>query len=210
MRDMSNAALIANGEIVDLAWTSMQLRRFSFLAAVDGGLNHCLNMQLVPDLLIGDLDSVLPEALQTYASVPICKFPVLKDDTDLALAVQILLQKGFESITVFGGTGNRLDHTLSNIYLMSRYPLHVKMQSKFESAFFLKENERLQTFSGQTISLIPFNGSVQQVSTKGLLWDLHQQTLDFSFLSQSNSCIGSSVEITFVQGSLLCCLQNPG
>ncbi|MBS4167429.1 thiamine diphosphokinase [Parachlamydia sp. AcF125] len=204
----NQAALITNGEIWDLKWSSLQIRRFPFLAAVDGGLNHCFSMQIKPDLLIGDLDSVLPHVLEFYSSVPCVKFPSLKDETDLALAVQILLKKGFNSIFIFGAGGNRMDHTLSNIHLMHRYSSQVKMVSEFETSFFLKKRETLHTFPGQRISLIPFNGPVLEVSSKGLKWELTRQTLDSSFLSQSNCCLGEKVELTFEQGSLLCCLQN--
>lgn len=206
--NITRVALIANGEIQDLEWTAFQLRHFPFLVAVDGGLNHCRHMQLQPDLLVGDLDSVAPEILGFYACVPTLRFPSLKDETDLELAIEALIQKNVREIAVFGGLGKRMDHTLSNLCLMYRHPQQVRMEAEGETLFFLHKAQVIPTFPGQVISLIPFQGPATGICSKGLKWELVDYTLDPRHVSQSNVSEGSGVELTLDTGSVLCCLQR--
>ena len=51
--------------------------------AADGGYNHLLNLDIKPDIVLGDFDSLgfVPETSE------IIKHPVKKDDTDTLLAV---------------------------------------------------------------------------------------------------------------------------
>jgi thiamine pyrophosphokinase len=206
--NITRAALIANGEIQDLEWTASQMRQFPFLVAVDGGLNHCRRMQLQPNLLVGDFDSVAPEILDLYASVPTLRSPAFKDETDLELAIEALIQKNVREIAVFGGLGKRMDHTLSNLCLMYRYPQQVRLEAECETLFFLKKAQVISTFPGQVISLIPFQGSATGVCSKGLKWELVGRTLDPRHVSQSNVSEGTCVELTLDTGSVLCCLQR--
>lgn len=202
------AAILANGEIHDLKWIASQIKTFPFFAAVDGGLNYCYKMRLKPDLVVSDLDSVEPEVLQFYATVPTQIFPRDKDETDLALAINILLQRGFQEIVLFGALGKRIDHTVGNLHLMYRYADQVRMETEEESVFFLQKQEILHTFTGQVISLMPFNGKVTGVVSKGLKWELNQSTLDSFFLSQSNVCLEPTIQLSFEEGALLCCMQR--
>ena len=82
------------------------------IIAADAGYKNCLSAGLVPDLLIGDFDSMeLPETM-----VPVCRLPVEKDDTDTQAAVKAALDQGCKTIYIYGGTGGkRLDHTLANL-----------------------------------------------------------------------------------------------
>jgi len=206
--NVTRAALVANGEIQDFDWTASQIRHFSFLIAVDGGLNYCRQMHLQPDLLVGDFDSATPETLKLYSSVLALRFPEHKDKTDLELVVEMLIHKNVKQISVFGGLGQRMDHTLSNLCLMYRYPEQVCLEAENESLFFIKSSQTIATVPGQTISLIPFQGPATGVCSKGLKWELDQNTLDPWHVSQSNVSLGSAVEFSIANGSLLCCLQR--
>lgn len=199
---------MANGEIHDLAWVASQIKMFPFVVAVDGGLNYCYQMNIRPHLVITDLDSALPEILQFFADIPTQIFPQDKDETDLGLAIKMLIEKGFREIVVYGALGKRIDHTLGNLHLMCRYPNQVRMETEGEAVFFLKKQETLACFAGQVISLLPFNGIVTGLVTKGLKWELNRVVLDSFFLSQSNVCLGSTIQVSFEEGALLCCMQR--
>ena len=82
--------------------------------AVDGGLLHCQSFGLTPALAIGDFDSLgyLPKGVEAFTH------PVEKDDTDMALAVDVALTRGAREIYLLGALGGRLDHTLANITLL--------------------------------------------------------------------------------------------
>lgn len=80
--------------------------------AADAGYQTCLRVGIVPDLLLGDFDSM--EAPVDFPHVR--RLPVEKDDTDTLAAVKTGLEAGCGEFHIYGGTGGkRLDHTLANL-----------------------------------------------------------------------------------------------
>ena len=80
--------------------------------AADAGYRTCRELGIVPDLLLGDCDSM--EQPEDFANIH--RSPVEKDDTDTMLAVKTGLEQGCGEFYLYGGTGGRrLDHTLANL-----------------------------------------------------------------------------------------------
>lgn len=121
MPRLSSVALVANGKISKPKLLVDKIRAYPYLIAVDGGLNHCHKLGLKPDLIIGDLDSADKKILPLFDKVEKQVFPADKDKTDLELAIEYALEQGATRITVFAALGNRIDHTLVNIHLLSRH-----------------------------------------------------------------------------------------
>lgn len=158
MAELNRIALIANGELEHNVALLSKIHSYDYLIAVDGGLDHCHKLGLKPDIIIGDLDSASPKFLQTYQDIPQRKYPKDKDKTDLELAIEHALEKGAKSFTIFGGCGKRIDHTLANINLLSRYPGILFLETDKELLFVIDRQAVLKCRKGQTISLIPLNG----------------------------------------------------
>ena len=80
-----------------------------FTIAADGGWLACRKTEVIPDLLLGDFDS-----LSTQPDFPnILRVPVEKDDTDTMLAVKTGLERGETEFHIYGGMGGRrTDHTI--------------------------------------------------------------------------------------------------
>ena len=79
--------------------------------AADAGYRACQQAGIVPDLLLGDFDSMDQPDFPN-----IRRSPVEKDDTDTMLAVKTALEEGCDTVYIYGGTGGkRLDHTLANL-----------------------------------------------------------------------------------------------
>ena len=79
--------------------------------AADAGYRVCQQAGIVPDLLLGDFDSMDQPDFPN-----IRRSPVEKDDTDTMLAVKTALEEGCDTVYIYGGTGGkRLDHTLANL-----------------------------------------------------------------------------------------------
>ena len=80
--------------------------------AADAGYRTCRELGIVPDLLLGDFDSM--EQPEDFANIH--RSPVEKNDTDTMLAVKTGLEQGCGEFYLYGGTGGRrLDHTLANL-----------------------------------------------------------------------------------------------
>lgn len=203
----SRVAVVANGEIISYDKTKRLLSTFEKVIAVDGGLDHCEKMKIIPYKIVGDLDSVSAQTLKKYPHVPLLKYPREKDESDLELAIDDLLNEDVDFITLFGVLGKRVDHLLYTLYLLTRHPTKLVIESEDETIFCLQGQKHIKAFPGQTVSLIPLN-QVSGLTTEGLKWELHHATFDKKFMSLSNICLGNSFKVNVGSGDLLCCLQK--
>jgi len=115
-----------NGPIADEAACLTIARRCDYKICADGGARHLAAMGLVPDLLVGDLDSIDAETLlwMQQRGVRIERYPVEKDWTDSELAFEAALsvpRKGRTEFWMIGAVGDRVDHMLANLGLASRH-----------------------------------------------------------------------------------------
>jgi thiamine pyrophosphokinase len=203
----SHMAMVCGAPIPNLLKVKEKITSFPILVAVDGGANHCLQMDLKPDLLIGDFDSIGSNAQETFQSTPRISYSPEKNETDLELALKLLFHPQIERIAVFGALGGRTDHTLGNLTLLARYPGKVFLESDSETLFVISGKAKIPTHPGQMISLIPLHGPARGVSTEGLKWPLQQSTLDRNFIGISNVATDLKVSIAVKEGDLLCCLN---
>ena len=101
------------------------------LIAADGGLTKLEAMGLVPDIIIGDFDSLgyVPEYADANADdndgkvIPgkteILTLPVEKDDTDMEAAICAAWSEGCRTFRLYGAYGDRPDHFLANLQLIA-------------------------------------------------------------------------------------------
>lgn len=89
--------------------------------AADGGLRHAATLDLVPDLVVGDFDSVRPSDLERWPALPRETHPRDKDALDLELAVDAALDRGATEVRMLGAFGGRFDQTLAAALIGARY-----------------------------------------------------------------------------------------
>ncbi|MEA4812277.1 MAG: thiamine diphosphokinase [Anaerolineaceae bacterium] len=206
----SRAILFTNGE--DPGKGSLNIHQEDYLIAVDGGLHHLFARGLLPDLLVGDLDSVDPKDLKkcTSRGVEIIKFPSEKDQTDLELALKEGIKRGCREIMIAFALGGRIDHSLGNLALLSE-PSNKEILLRFEDGrteVLLISSHRpvwaTHTNPGDTISLIPWQGDVTGVKTEGLVYSLNSENL-YSHQTRgiSNLAAGEIASVSIETGSLL-------
>lgn len=205
------AIIFANGIFTDQEKARSEINPEDLLIAADGGTLHCLEIGLIPHVVIGDLDS-LPKAqwdeLRSQ-DTQIIVHPRDKDKTDLELALSYAMEQGVEDIIFFGLTGGRLDQYLANLLLLSRTEWNnaqLVVWSGPDKAYLLHSNDLIH-FEGQpgdVVSLIPLTPMVSKVTSQGLKWPLKASDLMFGdTLSVSNEILQSPVQIQIGEGSLL-------
>ena len=184
-----------------------------FNIAVDGGIRHLREINLIPDILIGDLDSVSEQDLEWCKNlqVEIHQYPKEKDQTDFELALDYAMKKNRDKIIVFGALGGRIDHTLANIGLLGNPDYadrDIRIFSNNEYIYFLHSPTTIKGNIGDIISLIPWGGPVLGVTTTGLQYPLSDEDL-LPDRSRGISNVMSSIEaiIQFKKGNLLCVQQ---
>lgn len=115
------AVVFLNGRYEDEAWDRRLAATADVLVAADGGARRLLDLGLRPHLLVGDLDSLDPEAVEGLgaAGVLLVRHPVRKDFTDGELAVDEALARGAGTVLLAGALGD-LDHELGHLAVLRR------------------------------------------------------------------------------------------
>lgn len=185
---MPRAVIFANGHLPDIEAARSLLGADDYLIAADGGADHLMKMGILPEIVIGDLDSVDEETLfqLTSAEVRIEQYPEEKDETDIELALHYAIGLQPSAILIVGALGGRLDQTLANLSILtdpSLPAIDIRLDDGVEEAFFCRASAanggqaEILGRSGDTVSLIPWNAPVQGVTTAGLGWPLYVETL---------------------------------
>src|SRR5512139_2386128 len=113
---MKKCIILANGKPPKKSIiTFFQKAGYSKLICADGGSNSALKMKLVPDVIIGDLDSISSEALKEFKSVSKIIRPKRQNDTDVEKCLKYAIRREYDEALLVGVTGNRLDHTFCNL-----------------------------------------------------------------------------------------------
>ena len=89
----------------------------AYVIAADSGFDHARRLGVKVDLVVGDMDSISPTGLELAAETE--THPTDKGATDLAIALDAALARGYSRVVVVGGAGGRIDHFLANAALLA-------------------------------------------------------------------------------------------
>ncbi len=204
---MKTCLIFGNADIN--SYSDLNIDKDSFVIAADGGYRHCRKLGIIPDILLGDFDSINEEL---PSDCEIIKLPSEKDDTDMMHAVKTALERGYEDIKMYGVLGGRLDHTYSNIQTLEYINLHGANGSLIDT-----DNEvQLLTSGAYTyfkrggwyLSIFSFSGTTE-VTTTGTKYNLENYKLTRNFpLGVSNEIIDDLCRINVFSGVLLVILSK--
>ncbi|HZX19398.1 MAG TPA: thiamine diphosphokinase [archaeon] len=204
---MRKAVIVSNGS-VNTKYLYSFISKGDFLIAADGGANKLLKTKFVPNLIIGDMDSISKNALKKFRNSKIEKFPREKPFIDLELAVNYCIENKFDEIVILGALGTRADMTFANIFLLSQIPekINAKAINENQEIFLIrKKNFSIEGIPGETISFLAINGNVTGLTLKGFKYPLSNHSLVFGIgLGISNEFKNKKASISFKDGLLLC------
>ena len=174
-----------------------------FVIAADGGLRHTEKLGIVPNVILGDFDSL--GFVPTGANV----FPVEKDDTDAMLAVRRGLEQGYHRFILYGSLdGPRLDHTVANFQTRQFAADHGAQAFLVGNTTIctVLKNGSLSFPAGLegTVSVFCSGADAHGVTLEGLYYPLENGSLTAGFpLGASNHFTGKEAKIKVEAGSLL-------
>jgi thiamine pyrophosphokinase len=180
----------------------------TFVIAADSGLDEAFRIGLIPNLVVGDMDSVSPDALQRAADrgIAIERHPVAKDATDLELAIDAAAAAGYEQATIIGGTGGRMAHTLANAMLLLEersIALDWRTSRATITALRKGESHTYRQADGSLLSVLAVGESARCESI-GLRWPLQERPLaPGSTRGISNEIIADVARVTVMGGQVL-------
>ncbi|MBI5944003.1 MAG: thiamine diphosphokinase [Chloroflexi bacterium] len=206
---MPRIVIFANGLMPEPERVRALLRPDDFLIGADGGARHIMSLGLLPNFVIGDLDSLTEDDMYELGSadVRVDQYPADKDETDLELAIKYALQLDFTSIVIIAALGGRTDQALGNISLLTDLAASnadIRFDDGVEEMFFCRNQAQVKGRSADLVSLIPWGGDVSGVVTTGLKWTLRGETL-FSYKTRgiSNEMIDGTATVQVQSGLLL-------
>jgi len=205
------AVIFANGSITRPITIRTLLEEDDLIIAADGGAHHCQELGIVPDTLIGDMDSVRSDLITELKSLgtQIIVYPRDKDQIDLELALNYAVEQGAQEVLFFGLLGGRLDLSLANLMLLARddwQNMSLVVSDGPDRAHIMREHDSIALSGnpGDIVSLIPLTDHVSDVSTHGLRWPLLKATLALgNTISVSNEMLEHSANIEIGSGKLL-------
>ena len=212
---MKRAVIISNGSFDDYEYIKAQIRDDDFIICADGAAYHLKNMNISPDVWIGDFDSCKmseDEFLKfSKDSHVVCLNPV-KDSTDTECACDYALEKGFKSIVIFGALGSRLDHTLANTFLLfklNNLGVDAKIVNEKNIIYLAKDENLIYPGDFENVSLIPVCKKIEGVTIEGMYYDIGDADIPRgSSLGVSNKLISDVAKISIKKGKALIILSK--
>lgn len=200
---VNKALLFING---DAPKSFPNLEQYSLIACTDGAFHYLKRMNFPMeklDFISGDFDSHSGADENIYEE----KFIHTPDqnNTDFYKALEIISEKGFTSIDVFGGSGGEQDHFLGNLTVAFSFKdqLEIKFYDEFSEYYFIPTMYRLEGVKDKMISLYPFP-AVENITTVGLNWPLTNGDLSItSRIGTRNFAVEDEVSIEYKNGDLL-------
>jgi thiamine pyrophosphokinase len=214
--DVREVAVVVGGggpPEVDAGALGVPLDR-ALVVAADSGLDGARRLGLVPDVVVGDMDSVDPASLAAAerAGVPVERHPVAKDATDLDLAIDAALARGARRIVAVTGAGDRFDHALAVALSLAAPRLAgVAVEAWIGRArlWVVRDEVVLPGEPGALVSLLPVHGPARGVTTQGLRYPLAGEDLEpGTTRGVSNEMTAAAARVRVRTGVLLAVLPG--
>ena len=217
IKSPARAIIVANGFIGDPAGTYKRMAgyfgfsRDDIVISADGGASNALKMGLVPDVVIGDMDSIKFKVKEKInkksAKTRYISTSPEKNESDTQLAVDYALSLGIKKLIITGAVGDRIDHTLANIILLSSPGLEdidARILTDNSDMFVIRKPVTINGHPGKIVTLLSLSPYTYFTWTRGLKYELREEKLSFSPVrGLSNEFTEKKVHLGIREGILL-------
>lgn len=205
-----NALIVLNGKLsyslINKFTDLNKPRRQHVIIAADGASDFLFRHRIIPDVIIGDLDSISSAAKKNFTLKKV-KIIKITDQyrNDLEKCLDFALSNGIKKISIVGFSGKRFDHTINNISILKKFSGKADLtvfERNFEY-FFINKKIEFVCKPGDIVSLIALPLAAG-ITTKGLKYPLKNEILELGKREGAlNTAISEKVKIRFTKGDLL-------
>lgn len=212
-----SVCIILNGKINNYANIKERIikENYDYVICSDGGANNSYNMGIIPDYIVGDLDSINKNITEFYKNknVYFKKFPSKKNETDAELSILLAKNLGAYKIDLIGALGGRVDHQMANInllYYIKNLNIFPKIITEDETIYIVDNEElKIKNNKGKLVSIIPIKNDAIGVSLFGFEYNLDNFDINFSSpIGISNIITEDICSIKVKDGCLLVFVNN--
>lgn len=203
--------VVSNGVMEDTGFLVDQIGRSGdpVIICTDGAAEKMRGLGRVPDLIVGDMDSVDEETLTYFEQrgSRIVRHPAAKNETDTQLALELAFEMDPEGIRIFGALGGRIDHALANISLLVmavKKGIDVRIVDEECELFVIDGSCVIDGRKGETVSLLPLSSEVGGITLEGFEYPLTGAVMEVGVpYGISNRLAGARGTIEVGSGYLL-------
>lgn len=207
--------VVADGDVDRELLDTFACTAGTLLIAADGGARRVLEAGLVPDVVVGDFDSLPPAERERLvaAGVELRVAAPDKDESDMELCLLAAIASGTRRIVVLGALGLvRPEHSVANLLLLADPRLDglaVTLAGRGSRIFRTGTADgagaaEVTGETGDLVSLFPLGEAVEGVTTHGLRFALADETLPVGpSRGLSNELLGTTARVTSRRGRLL-------
>lgn len=178
----------------------------------DRGLEALYQLKIIPNHVVGDFDSVSPNALTFYQNKPQVVFHTYnaeKDNTDTDIALKLAIKLKSSKITILGALGKRMDHAIANIHILKdalESEILCQILDEHNRIYLINKEMTLEKekIYGKYVSLIPLTSTVEGLTLTGFKYPLNNYDLPVgTSLGISNEMIEDRAHIKMEKGILI-------
>ncbi|WP_461812009.1 thiamine diphosphokinase [Faecalimonas sp.] len=211
---MNKRTMIVSGGMIqeEFATTKLKELEYDVLIGVDRGVEFLYRNHIKPDYIVGDFDSLSEDIVRFYqenTDVFIRKFNPEKDFSDTEIAVRQAMELDSKEIILLGATGNRIDHVLANIQVLTiphKEGIHAEMIDENNRIYLIEKEAILEKSKmyGKYFSVFPLDRCIEKFSIVGAKYPLHNHRLcPYDSLCVSNQAREEKVQITLSEGIVI-------
>jgi len=193
--------IVANGEFPTHPIPLQILNKATSILACDGAANTLVKKGYIPDIIIGDLDSLSDENKTKYNNRIILEEN--QSDNDLRKAINYSIKNNINTISVLGASGKREDHMIGNIFSLLDYKdINIKIYTDTGIFSCIHKDQNIESFKGQQVSIFTLDTTIK-ITSNNLKYNFNNNNISAIYTGTLNESLYDFFELEISHGSLL-------
>ena len=192
--DPFTTAIVANGEVPSSELSIRLLRKMKRIVCCDGALQKLLSVNIIPDVIVGDGDSMDREELSRH-NIPY-HADRSEEYNDLQKALKYCQANGYDDVLLLGCSGLREDHFIANLSIIVMYSETMNLTMLTEHGVFnvMRGTSMFRSVPGMQVSVFPSNLHTK-LSFNGLKYPVNNRSFNWLWEGSLNESVGSAFTV---------------